>query len=184
MGDPFPLPFGVGLGGHTTRVRVLNGAASAEGFPAACPPEPPDPLRMPSRTPPASASERLEGGILVLEPDPDLQWRLARMLTLEGYRVVGTSTLESAKSVLLSWGADAVLVSEHVRGLAGAEVAAQLKDAHPDVPIVLLGQSSGAFEAVTTNSPVRARIDRPFRWDKFREVLRALAVVPVLSRKR
>lgn len=120
----------------------------------------------------------------MLEPDPDLQWRLARMLTLEGYRVVGTSTLESAKSVLLSWGADAVLVSEHVRGLTGAEVAAQLKDAHPDVPIVLLTRSNGGFDPVTTHSPVRARIAGPFRWDKFREVLRALSVVPVVERKR
>ncbi len=34
-------------------------------------------------------------GVLLVEDDPDMQWRLARMLTVHGARVVGASSGEA-----------------------------------------------------------------------------------------
>ena len=40
-----------------------------------------------------------DSGVLVVEDDPDTQWRLARMLTVHGARVVGTSSGEAAIAI-------------------------------------------------------------------------------------
>jgi two-component system response regulator GlrR len=84
----------------------------------------------------ASGSQKL--GILVVEDDPDDQWRLARMLTLQGHRVVGTSSGGGALALVSEWPVDLVLVSEKVRGMTGVEVAERLEQDHPSIPVVLM----------------------------------------------
>ena len=58
-------------------------------------------------------------GVLLVESDPDLQWSLARMLTVEGNRVVGTSTGEGALTVIEQWDADLALVASNLPGTSG-----------------------------------------------------------------
>ena len=44
--------------------------------------------------------------VLLVESDPDLQWSLARMLTVDGNRVFGTSSVDGALTVTEPWDAD------------------------------------------------------------------------------
>ena len=76
--------------------------------------------------------------VLVVENDPDLQWQLARSLTVRGHRVVGTSTGDGALAVVEQWPVDLALVAEDLPGVDGVEVARMLQGRMPGVPIVLM----------------------------------------------
>src|SRR5687768_17049798 len=73
-------------------------------------------------------------GVLVIEDDPDLQWRLARMLTVQGNRVVGTSSGDGALALISQWPVDLVLVDEDLPGMSGLEVARRIRTSHPHIP--------------------------------------------------
>jgi len=77
-------------------------------------------------------------GVLVVESDPDLQWRLARTLTVEGNRVVGTSSGDGALALVAEWPVDLVLVSEELPGMEGIEVIRHLHERCPTLVSVLL----------------------------------------------
>lgn len=77
-------------------------------------------------------------GVLVVEADPDLQWRLARTLTVEGNRVVGTSSGDGALALVAEWPVDLVLVSEELPGMEGIEVIRHLHERCPTLVSVLL----------------------------------------------
>ncbi|MAQ18703.1 MAG: hypothetical protein CMN30_28395 [Sandaracinus sp.] len=77
-------------------------------------------------------------GVLVVESDPDLQWRLARMLTVEGNRVVGTSSGDGALALVSEWPVDLVLVSDELPGMEGIEVIRHLHERCPDLVSLLL----------------------------------------------
>ena len=72
-------------------------------------------------------------GILVVESDPDVQWRIARTLTVEGNRVVGSSSGEGALALLEQWPVELVLVDENLPGIDGIELIRRLSDAWPDI---------------------------------------------------
>ena len=71
--------------------------------------------------------------VLLVEADPDLQWSLARMLTVDGNRVVGTSSGEGALTVIEQWDAELALVASKLPGMSGIEVARQLREWNPDL---------------------------------------------------
>lgn len=119
-------------------------------------------------------------GILVLESDPDLQWRLARMLTVQGHRVVAAGTADGARALLAEWGCDLVLVAEHLHGADGMSVAEDLRRRFPDIPVVLMTKRTGdSVRAAATRRGISATIARPFRWETFRDVLASLTPAPV-----
>lgn len=70
--------------------------------------------------------------ILIVEGNPQAQWDAARLLTVHGHRVVGTSSLEGAIALMSNWNVDLVIVDESllVKELAHAlEQEADLGDA-------------------------------------------------------
>ncbi len=79
-----------------------------------------------------------ERGVLVVEDDPDLQWRLARMLTVRGNRVVGTSSGEAALELMSQWPVDLVLLDDTLPGMSGVELARVIKERHPGIPVVMM----------------------------------------------
>lgn len=83
-------------------------------------------------------------GVLVVESDPDLQWRLARTLTVEGNRVVGTSSGDGALALVAEWPVDLVLVSEELPGMEGIEVIRHLHERCPTLVSVLLAEEDTA----------------------------------------
>ena len=57
--------------------------------------------------------------VLVVESDPDLQWNLARMLTVQGNRVVGTSSGDGAVALITEWPVDLILVLKNFLAWVG-----------------------------------------------------------------
>ncbi|NOY93314.1 MAG: response regulator [Deltaproteobacteria bacterium] len=98
-----------------------------------------------SSTPPEIYAPRGRGlGVLVIESDPDLQWHLARMLTVRGHRVVGTSSGDGAHALLERWPADLVVVGEDLPGMDGFEVCRRIREQLETVEILLVASGHSA----------------------------------------
>ena len=117
-------------------------------------------------------------GVLLVEGDPDLQWSLARMLTVNGNRVVGTSSGEGALAVIEQWDADLALVSSSLPGMNGVEVARNLRSKKPDLLVILMDDASPERETREASPAVAARLAKPFRFEALRALLDSLQLAP------
>lgn len=111
-------------------------------------------------------------GVLVVEDDPDLQWKLARMLTVRGNRVVGTSSAEAALELIRQWPVDLVLVDDTLPGMSGTELVRVLAEEHPNTPVVLMA-SENARPLSETLTDVVAIVSKPFRLESLIDLLRS-----------
>ena len=113
-------------------------------------------------------------GVLVVEDDPDLQWQLARMLTVRGNRVVGTSSAEGALELMKQWPVDLVLVDDVLPGMSGMELAKVVRDLYPETPVVLM-QSEETEQSRLAAKLVGAVavVAKPFRPEAIVELLRS-----------
>ncbi len=85
-----------------------------------------------------SGISKKTNGILIVEANPDVQWQLARSLTVRGHRVVGTSSGDGALALISEWPVDLVLIAEDLPGMDGLQVAKGLHRSHPEIPVVLM----------------------------------------------
>jgi CheY-like chemotaxis protein len=123
----------------------------------------------------ASVPPSRERGVLVVEDDPDLQWKLARMLTLRGNRVVGTASGEAALELISQWPVDLALVDDSLPGMSGVELARTIHERHPGVPVVLMStQDSRENRLAARLAGAVAVIIKPFALDSLLDVLRSL----------
>ena len=60
------------------------------------------------------------------------------MLTVDGNRVVGTSSGEGALTVIEQWDPDLALVASDLPGASGVEVARRLRERNPDLLVILM----------------------------------------------
>ena len=120
-----------------------------------------------------SSTKRLRG-VLLVENDPDLQWRLARMLTVDGNRVVGTSSSDGALALMAQWPVDVVLVAEDLPGMDGIELAKHIRRDHPDVPIVLMAEEGPDVELAARMAGATAWLVKPFRIEELQRTLAQL----------
>ena len=109
-------------------------------------------------------------GVLIVESDPDLQWRLARMLTIRGYRVVGASSADGARALVAQWPVDFVLIAERLPGSSGLELTRELRKLHPGVRVLLLTDRS---DPVARRRALAAGamdlLSKPYRGGRVRE---------------
>jgi ActR/RegA family two-component response regulator len=88
------------------------------------------------------ALERLGRGpgraVLIVEPSPDHQARLARLIAVHGHRAIGTSTIDGALAFLRAFPVDLVLLAEEVAGDSPLRVVAQLVGRRPNARIVIM----------------------------------------------
>lgn len=111
-------------------------------------------------------------GVLVVESDPDLQWRIARELTIEGSRVVGASTGEGALALIDQWPVDLVLVDENLPGIDGIELIRRLAEVMPEITLILLTDSDDPDLQVTARlAGATSCIRKPFRADVLDAIL-------------
>jgi CheY-like chemotaxis protein len=113
-------------------------------------------------------------GVLLVENDPDLQWRLARMLTVDGNRVVGTSSSDGALALMAQWPVDVVLVAEDLPGMDGIELAKHIRRDHPEVPIVLMAEEGPDVELAARMAGATAWLVKPFRVEELQRTLSQL----------
>lgn len=116
--------------------------------------------------------------ILLVEDDPDLQWSLARMLTVNGNRLIGTSSDAGALAVLEEWSPDLALVASSLPGTSGVEVARQLRLLKPDLMVILMGEPEPQPPAKERRSDVSAYLARPFRFESLRALIESLQLTP------
>jgi DNA-binding response OmpR family regulator len=117
-------------------------------------------------------------GVLLIEADPDLQWSLARMLTVDGNRVVGTSSGEGALTVIEQWDADLALVASKLPGMSGIEVARQLREWNPDLLVILMDEETPGPVPKERSSYVSAYLPKPFRFEALRALIESLQLTP------
>ncbi len=116
--------------------------------------------------------------VLVVESDPDLQWNLARMLTVHGNRVVGTSSGDGALAVNELWSADLALVSSTLPHMTGLEVAKRLRTQNPDLLVILMDDATPSVGADEPSTAIAARLPKPFRFEMLRAILDSLQLAP------
>ena len=116
--------------------------------------------------------------VLVVESDPDLQWHLARMLTVDGNRVVGTSSADGALTVIAEWQADLALVAAHLPGMSGLEVAKRLRAQNPDLVVILMGEEATTPVQKNPSTDVSAYLPKPFRFDALRALIESREHTP------
>lgn len=113
----------------------------------------------------------------MVESDPDLQWHLARMLTVDGNRVVGTSSGDGALTVVGEWQADLALVAANLPGMPGLEVARRLRELNPALVVILMGEEASA-PTPKTSTEISAYLPKPFRFDVLRTLIESLQLAP------
>jgi len=116
--------------------------------------------------------------VLLVESDPDLQWSLARMLTVDGNRVVGTSSGEGALTVIEQWDADLALVASNLPGTSGIDLARQLREWNPDLLVILMDEGTPGPIAKERSSYVTAYLTKPFRFEALRALIESLQLTP------
>jgi DNA-binding NtrC family response regulator len=114
--------------------------------------------------------------VLLVEPDPERQWKLARILAKIGRRVVGTASSDGALALLGEYLVNLVLIAENLPKTQGRYLAAALRKTYPDLPVFVIG------DGVTTNydldshgSGIFERLARPLHGDALADVLSGAA---------
>jgi len=90
--------------------------------------------------------------VLIVEPDPEVQSRLATALSREGHRVVGTGSGEGALALVGEWDVDLALVSDSLPGRSGLEVARLLRERRPAATVLIMTDQIGASTRVAVRA--------------------------------
>lgn len=79
--------------------------------------------------------------VLIVEPSPDQQARLARLMAVNGHRAIGTSTLDGALAFLRAFPVDLVLLAEELAGDNPLRVVAEIVGNRPNARIAIMTPS-------------------------------------------
>jgi ActR/RegA family two-component response regulator len=82
--------------------------------------------------------------VLIVEPSPDHQARLARLVAVHGHRAIGTCGLDGALALLRVFPVDLVLLAEEITGGAPLEVVAEIVNRRPATRIVIMTPPASA----------------------------------------
>ena len=89
--------------------------------------------------------------ILIVDDEPDILSTLKDVLEDEGYRTIGVTTGEEALSFIERELPDIVILDVWLEGIDGIEVLGQIKEKHPDIPVLIIsghGTIETAIKAV------------------------------------
>ena len=76
--------------------------------------------------------------VLIVEPSPDHQARLARLVAVHGHRAIGTCSLDGALALLQVFPVDLVLLADEIAGRAPLKVVAEIIGRRPGSRIVIM----------------------------------------------
>lgn len=88
--------------------------------------------------------------VLIVEPSPDHQARLARLVAVHGHRAIGTCSMDGALALLQVFPVDLVLLADEIAGRAPLQVVAAIVGRRPGSRIVIMtppGQSAAEAES-------------------------------------
>jgi PAS domain S-box-containing protein len=127
---------------------------------------------------PASAQEQPSASVLVVDDDPDVRQLLAASLEALGYHVSEAHDGPAALVALEDHRPDLIVLDFAMPGMNGAEVAAAVRQRHPDVPIVFASGYSDTVAIEAAVGPKAILLRKPFRIDELQTV-----VATVLSQR-
>lgn len=112
---------------------------------------------------------RRQRGVLIVEDNPDAQWRLARMLTVRGNRVVGTSTGDGALALIAQWPVDLVLIDEALPGMSGVDLTRRLRALYPKIAVIVMtdavGEDRARLETRALAAGASACVSKPLAYE-------------------
>lgn len=105
--------------------------------------------------------------VLIVEPEPDQQWKLARMFTVGGFRVIGTSSIPAAQALLHAYPVDMILLSPDACQSGPGEAARSLLACAPQARMLVMEAGNSETEAprqrITAAGAVLEFVRRPAR---------------------
>jgi len=112
--------------------------------------------------------------VMIVDDEPALVELAEELLAQLGYEPVGFATGEAALDAFRRTPGrfDAVLSDEMLPGLQGSELARQLRQLQPDLPVVLMsGKVGAALEARARDAGVAALLHKPLALQQLAENL-------------
>ena len=88
------------------------------------------------------------GTILVIEDDARILKALQRLFTSEGYEIKSSSDGKEGLELFASPGLDAVVLDLMLPGMSGRDICRSMKQANPDIPVVILSAISDVADKV------------------------------------
>jgi two-component system cell cycle sensor histidine kinase/response regulator CckA len=102
-----------------------------------------------------------QGRVLVVEDEPLVRGLLQEMLSRAGYQVQTAPEAGAALELLEGTAFDLVITDQGMPGIPGTELAARLKDRHPDMAVLLLTGWGDETLARVQSSNVRGVLAKP-----------------------
>jgi signal transduction histidine kinase len=155
--------------GGVTRIQSRLGAGTTIELwlPVADAGEPQRPRQQPTLTLVNSVSY----AILLVDDDPMVSSGTSAMLEDLGHRVIMASNAASALEVIrAATQLDLVITDHAMPGMTGTELAKQIRELRPQLPIVL---ATGYAEVPSNVVPGMTRLDKPYRTDKLAAIIAA-----------
>lgn len=90
--------------------------------------------------------------VLIVDPSPDHQARLARLMAVHGHRAIGASSLDGAFAFLQAFPADLVLLSEEAAGAEPRSVVADIAGRQPNARVAIMVPNVSAETDVDTET--------------------------------
>jgi CheY-like chemotaxis protein len=117
----------------------------------------------------APSLPRRRHSVLLVDDDPLVRMGTVDMLEDLGHMVVEAGSAAEALTMLQAGTqVDLVITDQAMPGMRGTELAAQLKQKHPELPIIL---ATGYAELPNGENPELARLSKPFRQDDLAAVI-------------
>jgi DNA-binding NtrC family response regulator len=107
--------------------------------------------------------------VLVVEPSPDQQARLARLVTVRGHRAIGTSSLDGARAFLRAFPVDLILLAHELVETSALAVVAELLGTRPHARVVIMTPPEQMEEL--SSSTVLEHVARPFSGETLSSLL-------------
>lgn len=111
--------------------------------------------------------------VLIVEPLPDQQWKLARMFTVQGYRVIGSASVMAARALLRRFPVDLIMLAEDDNQRLTADVT-DLRVQAPNAQVVVMGVSEEAQQLAAAYEGVVC-VQRPNRMQDLSALQAAVA---------
>lgn len=109
--------------------------------------------------------------VLIVEPSPDHQARVARLLAVRGHRAIGTTSVDGAVAFMRAFPVDLVLLAEEVAGDAPWRVIAELLTGRPKTRVVIMTPAKRADEAEPSRESAFEYVPRSFEGDTLSQLL-------------
>jgi CheY-like chemotaxis protein len=122
---------------------------------------------------PAAASRAAPAAsVLVIDDDPDVRGFIVEALEEQGYNVREAADGHEGIAEATRETPDLIVLDFIMPGLSGAEVARQLRERSPDLPILFVSGYSET-EAVKSTAPDAPLLAKPFRAEALHKAVRA-----------